>query len=507
VILNHTAAHSGTVNLDGTVITYAELEPILIGAGGLNLTVNLTAGDDTTQFSMLDADADTLVDDLSILSLTGTHESTTVLDVGGYSRLAIYGGAGDDQLLLAAFTPGVFSGDLAIDGGGQADFVLLGTALSVASLDVTAAATVLNASITTSGGGDVTIDSAAWIGDSITIDTSAGGGGDVSFTGTVSGLSASPDLSLNAGTDGTITFAGEIGAFSIPLPAPAAYFEVGGRIVAEAEDYTLRIAHGGGDNWLVVPAENPGAGGTFANARGGAYVQDLPDGGAGGGGPTNPPEIRYLMYVATPGTYRLYFRWDGFDGSSDSIFTDIVELKDGAGGTIADWYEFTIGADRNFATTPWDSAAGFELNTADALPKTAPLWTIPTPGFYTFRVTAAASFHADLANFYLGWLTNNSGTGNVTGTLRLGADNTFGAGLLRLGHIDGDNVRTVTGNIQLGAMNVFHVDTLIVGSHKGTGNVSFASAGAREMGWSPSPVPVVRWTWVPPRSGPICTSA
>ncbi|HPM81215.1 MAG TPA: autotransporter-associated beta strand repeat-containing protein, partial [Candidatus Anammoximicrobium sp.] len=624
VILNHTAAHSGTLDLDGTVITYAGLEPVLIGVGGLNLTVNLTAGDDTTQFSMLDADADTLVDDLSILSLTGTHESTTVLDIGGYSSLTIYGGAGDDRLLLAAFTPGVFSGDLAIDGGGQTDFVLLGTALSVASLEVTAAATVLNADITTSGGGDVTIDSAAWIGDSITIDTSAGGGGDVSFTGTVSGLSVSPDLSLNAGTDGTITFAGEIGAFGIPLPAPAAYFEVGGRIVAEAEDYTLRIAHGGGDNWLVVPAENPGAGGTFANARGGAYVQDLPDGGAGGGGPTNPPEIRHLMYIATPGTYRLYFRWDGFDGGSDSIFTDIVELKDGAGGTIADWYEFTIGADKNFATTPWDSAAGFELNSADASPKTLPLWSIPTPGFYTFRVTAredgaavdsfvlqrsslaaptgtgpattytgvalddltivnanqaaflgpvaarsftqqavvglttfqeavtvdefsvrqgavqllddvnvtsggvigsngqtatvtaiggdvslgsgsgtfrigernanlntgtsgtldvsaAASFHADLANFYLGWLTNNSGTGNVTGTLRLGADNNLDAGLLRLGHIDGGNVRTVTGNIQLGAMNVFHVDTLIVGSHKGTGNVSFASAGVLDL--------------------------
>jgi fibronectin-binding autotransporter adhesin len=629
VTLNHTDAHSGSVDVDGTVVTYTGLEPVLVGVGGTHLTVNLTAGDDTTQFSMLDADADTNVDDLEILSLTGTHERTTVLDIGDYSRLTIHGGGGDDRLLLAAFTPGVFTGELAIDGGGQTDFVLLGTALNVASLDVTAAATVLNANVTTIGGGEVVINSAAWIGDSINIDTSAGGGGNVSFAGTVSGLSVSPDLTINAGTGGMVTFAGEIGAFSIPSPAPAAYFEVGGRIVAEAEDYTRRTATSYPDNWLIVPDEDPGAG-VLTGARGdGRYIQSLPDQAGTGGSPTGAPSIEYDFFVTTAGTYRLYLRWAnnqdvGGGGNSDSIFVDIVQKKDGitpalgtAPNLVADWYQLG----NNSSTFAWDSGGQAEVNVGGAADNPI-TWSL-TPGLYTFRisqredgaavdawtlqqnsrpapsgvgpgtsytgvelndlrivnaksatfddalaarsftqqavvdstafaaavtvtdfnvwggavqvnhdltaiggviglngrsatvtaaggdvilgsgsgtfrigernsnlssatngtfdVSAANSFRTNLGNLYLGWLTNDNGTGTVTGTLKLGSDNTLDGGLLRLGHIDGGNVRTVTGNIQLGVSNAFQVDTFIVGSHKGTGNVSFGSTGTLEL--------------------------
>ncbi|MCL4204889.1 MAG: autotransporter-associated beta strand repeat-containing protein, partial [Pirellulaceae bacterium] len=393
VTLNHTDAHSGSVDVDGTVVTYTGLEPVLVGVGGTHLTVNLTDGDDTTQFSMLDADADTNVDDLEILSLTGTHERTTVLDIGGYSRLSIHGGGGDDRLLLAAFTPGVFTGELAINGGGQTDFVLLGTALNVASLDVTAAATVLNANVTTSGGGEVAIHSAAWIGNSITIDTSAGSGGDVSFAGTVSGLSVSPDLTINAGTGGMVTFADEIGAFSIPIPAPVGYFEVGGRIVAEAEEFTRRTATSYPDNWLIVPDEDSGAG-VLAGARGdGRYIQSLPDQAGTGGSPTGAPSIEYDFFVTTAGTYRLYLRWAnnqnvGGGGNSDSIFVDIVQKKDGvtpalgtAPNLVADWYQLG----NNNGTFAWDGGGQAEANVGSAANNPV-VWSL-TPGLYTFRIS------------------------------------------------------------------------------------------------------------------------
>ena len=98
-------------------------------------------------------------------------------------------------------------------------------------------------------------------------------------------------------------------------------------MVGEGELYSSRTNAAAGDGWLVVPAENAGAG-TNLNARGGAYVQSLPDNGTAGG-PTNPPSISYKMQLFTPGTYRLYLRLGGNTlvgggGNSDSLFVDIV---------------------------------------------------------------------------------------------------------------------------------------------------------------------------------------
>lgn len=165
--------------------------------------------------------------------------------------------------------------------------------------------------------------------------------------------------------------------------ATMAYIESGGVVVGEGEQFSARTSVGGNAAWVIVPGEAAAVGDTFENARGGAFVQTQPD-GAGGLGPTNPPSIEYKMVISTPGTYQLYMRWDGFDGASDSMFADVVELKDGAGGTIPDWYEFQKVGDDNFATTPWDAGAGFEEN--EATPANDPaVFDIVSAGLYTLR--------------------------------------------------------------------------------------------------------------------------
>jgi len=84
---------------------------------------------------------------------------------------------------------------------------------------------------------------------------------------------------------------------------------------------------------------------------------------------------------------------DSTAGSSDSIFMDIVELKDGDRTTgvfgsppnlIADWYEAAGNVDGDFATVPWNTSCQAETNSAGASGLSAD-WLIPTQGVYTLR--------------------------------------------------------------------------------------------------------------------------
>lgn len=100
----------------------------------------------------------------------------------------------------------------------------------------------------------------------------------------------------------------------------------------------------------------------------------------------------------------------------------------------------------------------------------------------TLDVSDAASFSADVGTLVIGSLTNNSGTGNVTGTLKLAAESAIDADVVRLGYIDGGNVRPVTGNLELGEQTTVGTDTLIVGDHKGIGNISFPDGGTLTLG-------------------------
>lgn len=191
-------------------------------------------------------------------------------------------------------------------------------------------------------------------------------------------------------------FASLLGMFAFNQAlADIIYQESGGVVVGECELFSSRTNSAAGKGWFIVPGEEAGAG-TNLNARGGAYVQCLPDSGIGGG-PNVPPLISYQMQIFTPGAYRLYIRREGnasdlnTAGSSDSLFMDIEELKDGTAGVfgsptnaIADWYEVAGNVDGDFATVPWSSVCAPETNAAGASGFNAN-WVIPHVGVYTLR--------------------------------------------------------------------------------------------------------------------------
>ena len=126
------------------------------------------------------------------------------------------------------------------------------------------------------------------------------------------------------------------------LPPTSPYVVTNGVVTGEAENYHAR-ATGNGDQWLEAPTNAiVPTGVTFENANGGLFMQAQPDNGPGSvpfSGAGSGPSIDYSVQFTVPGTYRLYLRWDGHDGSSDSIYAGIVELADGIGGTHADRYE------------------------------------------------------------------------------------------------------------------------------------------------------------------------
>ncbi len=127
------------------------------------------------------------------------------------------------------------------------------------------------------------------------------------------------------------------------------------------------------------------------------------------------------MQISTPGTYNLYLRWDGSPGSegtNQEVAADIAELKDGPGGTIADWYRASMLGDADFASDPWDGDGGFEPDAVVAAegPMT---WDISEPGAYTLRLsqlTAGAS--VDAFAFQIASLPQPTGDGPRTSTFQ-----------------------------------------------------------------------------------------
>lgn len=186
-------------------------------------------------------------------------------------------------------------------------------------------------------------------------------------------------------------------ALAVPAAANVIYVEQGGRVVGEGELYSYRTTFGGID-WQIVPLEAPNASGgpafsvnppNYFNARGGMFVQSLPDNNAGTGAPVGATSVSvyYQMLINTTGQYRLYTRWQGHGGNSDSIYFSIVELADGVGGSIADWYLDGSGhSTANFNNDNWDGGGGFEQTGATPSPSTNMVWNITTPGIYTLRV-------------------------------------------------------------------------------------------------------------------------
>ena len=176
--------------------------------------------------------------------------------------------------------------------------------------------------------------------------------------------------------------------------AAAVYQEVGGQVVIEAEHFHSRPMDENNPNqhWHLVPDED----GTdflgdfgdppFTTARGDKYMQLLPNGSGNKTSATaiaSKPYVEYKVDITTTGTYRLFLRWNGFDGGSDSMYGVIPELRDGVGGTLADWYRYSRGANLNFQS--WHGSAGFERTDASGNNVNA-TWNITKPGVYTIRL-------------------------------------------------------------------------------------------------------------------------
>lgn len=186
------------------------------------------------------------------------------------------------------------------------------------------------------------------------------------------------------------------------LPTDSYFVESGGVVVGEAENFHARTFTLDETGWYIAPITAPDSevlpsdgANPLLNARNGRYMQILPDDGGTAGGPANDPTIQYRINIATPGTYRLFLRWeanatgtgsgpDGIRGASDSLYANIREIASPTAG-IADWYEFAQTVDGDFATSPWDGDGGFEQNTASPA-NTPAIWAL-TPGIYTLQFT------------------------------------------------------------------------------------------------------------------------
>jgi hypothetical protein len=97
--------------------------------------------------------------------------------------------------------------------------------------------------------------------------------------------------------------------------------------------------------------------------------------------------VDYRLRISTPGEYQVYLRWDGHDGASDSVFAQVVELADGGGGEVADWYQFSAARERDgdFASNPWRGLGGLE-SVGSIIQPVAAVWRIQKAGDYTVRL-------------------------------------------------------------------------------------------------------------------------
>lgn len=178
----------------------------------------------------------------------------------------------------------------------------------------------------------------------------------------------------------------------------APFLEAKGQVVIEAEHFEKRTTEqgGGGHHYVIVPDEDPGVGGPFSNARGGKFMQVIPETGQSKNADASvvgkDPHLDYTVQITTTGEYQLYLRTIGYSGGADSVYAQILEIASPA------WYRFSpdpngtdfssLYNDNSDPTTAigWNGYAGPELNSGDDGEVPA-VWTISKAGTYTIRLS------------------------------------------------------------------------------------------------------------------------
>jgi hypothetical protein len=175
----------------------------------------------------------------------------------------------------------------------------------------------------------------------------------------------------------------------------AIYKEQGGVVVVEAEHFDARTTNTDGHRWAIMPDENgkpeTAVDAGYAGARGNKYMQSLPDSGAAYNTVPvvgQPPHLDFKVQISNPGTYRLWTRWGGFDGASDSMYAQILEVRTPA-GPGPDWYRLSLNNTGTFgawygigapSTDPVNNISGGPAGEVPAV------WAL-SAGTYTVRFT------------------------------------------------------------------------------------------------------------------------
>lgn len=402
VTSNHTNGSTGSISLQASgggsaTISYTGLEPVLINAGSIGeMVFNLTSNHDN---AVLEYDSNGVS---RLRSANGAFEVTSFTNPT--ISLTINGGAGNDTITVAADLDSgnganQFNASLVINGDAGTDIVIvqsdliLGSATSAGDLTLTAEDIRLSGDINTIGNadaGNVTFNGRVYQAASFSIVTDGvNSDGNIQFNGDLLTVNpADAALTLNAGADGNISVTGRIGGVT--------YTETNGdgQIVIEADHYALRhINPTSGWVWKVqdetIPADSVVP---LASATGNRYMIFAPDytgssvpGGAGIPERSDLHGIYYQVLITTPGLYRLFHRStaDAPGPNADSLFIDILDVEDGSGGPISDWYVTpTATADQTFSGF---QGSGTSESTASPGTGTAITWDL-TPGLYTIRI-------------------------------------------------------------------------------------------------------------------------
>jgi len=202
---------------------------------------------------------------------------------------------------------------------------------------------------------------------------------------------------------------------TLPGRANAAniFVESGGVAAAEAENFSARNNTGSTKSFAIVPDEGAQSG-TYSGTLSGKAVQVLPDVGGSPVGtvPDVTPAVDYVFRINTTGTYRLHLKGGGFNGNSDSLYAQVVGLKDGTGGSFVDYYSMALNGGTSGVGNydAWNSKGASEAGTASTAAFVD--YPIATPGDYTVRLTMREDGALlDKVVFQLSSLTAPTGAG------------------------------------------------------------------------------------------------